>query len=73
MSPNQMHQPDDSASGTAQDGVRPSRSSNGGDVALVLTGGGARAAYQVGFLKCLAQNMPNAALPILNLEPAPVR
>jgi NTE family protein len=29
-----------------------------GHVALVLTGGGARAAYQIGFLRCLARNMP---------------
>lgn len=35
------------------------------DLALVLTGGGARAAYQVGFLKCLAENMPEASLPII--------
>jgi NTE family protein len=27
-------------------------------IALVLTGGGARAAYQIGFLRCLALNMP---------------
>ncbi len=27
-------------------------------VALVLTGGGARAAYQIGFLRCLARRMP---------------
>lgn len=36
-----------------------------GGVALVLTGGGARAAYQVGFLKCLARNLPEAQLPII--------
>jgi NTE family protein len=30
----------------------------GSGVALVLTGGGARAAYQIGFLRCLARNMP---------------
>ena len=30
----------------------------GGPTALVLTGGGARAAYQIGFLRCLARNMP---------------
>jgi NTE family protein len=39
--------------------------SSSGDVALVLTGGGARAAYQVGLLRCLAQNMPQARLPII--------
>ncbi len=31
---------------------------NGSRIALVLTGGGARAAYQIGFLRCLARNMP---------------
>jgi len=66
-----MHEPSASDSDTAseqssaQDGARANPSSNGGDLALVLTGGGARAAYQVGFLKCLAQNMPNATLPII--------
>lgn len=50
---------------SAQDGLPPRPTSNGDDVALVLTGGGARAAYQVGFLKCLAQNMPNARLSII--------
>ncbi len=32
---------------------------------LVLTGGGARAAYQVGFLRCLARHMPTLAVPIV--------
>ncbi len=36
-----------------------------GEVALVLTGGGARAAYQVGFLRCLANHMPEARIPII--------
>ncbi len=35
------------------------------NTALVLTGGGARAAYQVGFLRCLARRLPDTALPIL--------
>ena len=43
----------------------PGVESAGGDVALVLTGGGARAAYQVGFLKCLGKEMPAASLPII--------
>lgn len=46
-------------------GRAPEAGSGGGDVALVLTGGGARAAYQVGFLKCLGQKMPEASLPII--------
>ncbi len=32
---------------------------------MVLTGGGARAAYQVGFLRALARHFPAAALPII--------
>lgn len=35
------------------------------DLALVLTGGGARAAYQVGIMRCLANHMPEANLPII--------
>ncbi len=34
-------------------------------LALVLSGGGARAAYQVGFLKCLAQHFPDLHPPII--------
>jgi NTE family protein len=34
------------------------RQGSGQHVALVLTGGGARAAYQIGLLRCLARNMP---------------
>ncbi|MFI5321764.1 MAG: patatin-like phospholipase family protein, partial [Myxococcota bacterium] len=37
----------------------------GGDVALVMSGGGARAAYQVGFLRALARRIPEFAPPIL--------
>jgi NTE family protein len=36
-----------------------------GDLALVLTGGGARGAYQVGVLRCLARNIPGLSFPIL--------
>jgi len=36
-----------------------------GDLALVMSGGGARAAYQVGFLRCLAERHPNLRIPIL--------
>jgi len=36
-----------------------------GEVALVMSGGGARAAYQVGFLRALARRMPEFAPPIL--------
>ena len=34
-------------------------------LALVLTGGGARAAYQVGFLRCLARHAPETRIPIV--------
>lgn len=36
-----------------------------GKLGLVLTGGGARAAYQVGFLRCLARALPNLRIPII--------
>lgn len=36
-----------------------------GGTGLVLTGGGARAAYQVGFLRCLARRLPDANIPII--------
>ena len=35
------------------------------DLAIVLTGGGARAAYQVGFLRCLARRLPDVRFPII--------
>lgn len=35
------------------------------ELALVLTGGGARGAYQVGLLRCLARRVPNLRVPIL--------
>jgi NTE family protein len=34
-------------------------------LALVLSGGGARAAYQVGFLRCLSRNFPDLNIPII--------
>jgi NTE family protein len=37
-----------------------------GDLALVLTGGGARGAYQVGFLRYLARHYPELRTPILS-------
>lgn len=39
--------------------------SKAGPLALVLAGGGARAAYQVGFLRSLARRFPRLAFPIL--------
>jgi len=44
---------------TTDSGGRPPR------VALLLLGGGARAAYQVGFLRCLARRMPDVRFEIL--------
>ncbi len=37
----------------------------GGEVAIVLSGGGARAAYQVGLLRCLAKLAPDYRFPII--------
>ena len=36
-----------------------------GYLGLVMSGGGARAAYQVGFLRCLAHHYPDLRIPIL--------
>jgi len=36
-----------------------------GTLALVLTGGGARAAYQIGFLRCLARKLPELRLSVI--------
>ncbi|HKI85517.1 MAG TPA: patatin-like phospholipase family protein [Thermoanaerobaculia bacterium] len=41
--------------------ARPSPPQEGHDLALVLTGGGARAAYQVGVLRTVWHNFPDAA------------
>ena len=35
------------------------------ELGLVMSGGGARAAYQVGFLRCLARMHPHLNLPII--------
>jgi NTE family protein len=36
-----------------------------GDLALVMGGGGARAAYQVGFLRCVARQFPELQIPYI--------
>ena len=36
------------------------------NLALILGGGGARAAYQVGFMRCLARHFPEIRIPIIN-------
>ena len=38
---------------------------NTGNLAIVLTGGGARAAYQVGYLRWIARNIPDISFPII--------
>src|SRR5690606_4759468 len=43
----------------------PVPSSNSSDLALVLAGGGARAAHQVGFLRAVAKARPDLQIPIL--------
>jgi len=40
-----------------------SRSHGPGDLGIVMSGGGARAAYQVGFLRCLARMYPELQIP----------
>jgi NTE family protein len=40
-----------------------SRSSGPADLGIVMTGGGARAAYQVGFLRCVARLFPELHVP----------
>ncbi|MDH3290672.1 MAG: patatin-like phospholipase family protein [Gemmatimonadota bacterium] len=43
----------------------PDAVTNGRPLALVLSGGGARAAYQVGAVNAIAERFPNLSLPIL--------
>lgn len=47
------------------DHLTPAGSAARGDLALVLTGGGARGAYQVGVLRTLARHFPTLSFPIL--------
>ncbi len=57
------------AGGASQAGAEfaPARATpDCGDLALVLTGGGARGAYQVGLLRYLARTYPELRIPILN-------
>jgi len=49
--------------GAREDGVGPSR--DGDDLALVMSGGGARGAYQVGFLGAVAEAVPDFSPPII--------
>jgi len=45
--------------------VTPITSDAGGDLAIMLTGGGARAAYQVGLIKGIARHFPNLKFQIV--------
>lgn len=46
--------------------ARDARASSGpADLGLVMGGGGARAAYQVGFLRCLARHFPRLDIPYI--------
>ena len=47
------------------DAPSPSLTQGSPDLGLVMGGGGARAAYQVGFLRCLARRFPNLRVPIV--------
>ena len=48
------------------DTAATNQTDHGGEhVALVLTGGGARAAYQIGFLRCLARNLPGERFDVI--------
>jgi len=51
--------------GTRAEGRTSTGAPPGGDLALVLSGGGARAAYQVGLLRYLAHTMPDLSVQIL--------
>ena len=37
-----------------------------GELAIIMSGGGARAAYQIGFLRCLAHHYPDLPVAILS-------
>jgi len=45
--------------------LRSGEERRGGEVAIALSGGGARAAYQVGLLRCLAELAPDYRFPII--------
>lgn len=56
--------PDD-LSPPPNDGARTRGTTDRGDLALVLTGGGARGAYQVGILRYVARRWPELRFPII--------
>jgi len=60
-----IHEPDGDhampADLPAREGIEPPQA----DLALVLSGGGARGAYQTGVLRCLGHHFPNLRFPII--------
>jgi NTE family protein len=50
---------------TPPESLAPSGTTDRGDLAVVLTGGGARGAYQVGVLRSIARRFPSLQIPIL--------
>src|SRR5690349_18388169 len=46
-------------------GMRPNEVSRRGDLAIVMSGGGARAAYQAGVVRGLARHLPETWFPII--------
>ena len=57
--------PSPSESGPELSRNATNRNESADQLGLVMTGGGARAAYQVGFLRCLARHYPELRIPIL--------
>jgi NTE family protein len=61
-----MHPPAAAAETAANGSETPNRhTTDFGDLALVMSGGGARAAYQVGLLRYLARRHPEVEIPII--------
>jgi NTE family protein len=61
-----MHSPPAAAEMPASDAAEPSgQTPDYGDLAVVMSGGGARAAYQVGLLRYLARRYPDLDVPII--------
>ncbi len=55
----------DFATVTASRARKEAAQSRGGELALVLSGGSARAAYQTGVLRCLGRHFPDLRFPII--------
>lgn len=46
-----------------EEDAKASQDSGPDDLGIVMGGGGARAAYQIGFLRCAARLLPNLRIP----------